>query len=86
MTTKFWASLSSDILNILTDGLEEYNVVIEVGEAPNTKVFQAHSIILRARSPYFRQALSKNWAKKEGGIIRFSKPNISPKVFEVILK
>ncbi|GBC43398.1 uncharacterized protein OCT59_028219 [Rhizophagus irregularis] len=86
MSTKFWASLSSDILHILTDGLEEYNVVIEVGEAPNTKIFQAHSIILRARSPYFRQALSKNWAKKEGDIIKFSKPNISPKVFEVILK
>ncbi|CAG8691265.1 16114_t:CDS:2 [Funneliformis mosseae] len=84
--TKFWATLSNDILHILTNGLEEFNVVIEVGEAPNTQTFHAHSIILRARSPYFRQALSKNWARKERDVIKFSKPNISPKVFEIILK
>ncbi|CAI2162658.1 6948_t:CDS:2 [Funneliformis geosporum] len=77
--TKFWATLSNDILNILTNGLEEFNVVIEVGEAPNTQTFHAHSIILRARSPYFRQALSKNWARKERDVIKFTKPNISPK-------
>ena len=84
--SKFWATLSNDILNILMDGLEEFNVVIEVGEAPNTQTFHAHSIILRARSPYFRQALSKNWARKERDVIKFTKPNISPKVFEIILK
>jgi len=86
MTSKFWATLSNDILHILTDGLEEFNVMIEVGEAPNTQVFHAHSIILRARSPYFRQALSRSWAKIDGDVIKFSKPNISPNVFEIILK
>ncbi|UZO28071.1 uncharacterized protein OCT59_021614 [Rhizophagus irregularis] len=49
--------------------------------------FYVHSLLLSARSPYFRAALSNEWAKKdEKGIIVLKKPNISPKVFKVILK
>ncbi|RIA99666.1 hypothetical protein C1645_746855 [Glomus cerebriforme] len=48
--------------------------------------FQAHSLILRARSEYFRTALSSKWARKEGDRFIFEKPNISPVVFTVILK
>ncbi|RIA91031.1 hypothetical protein C1645_822606 [Glomus cerebriforme] len=49
--------------------------------------FYVHSLLLSARSPYFRAALSNEWAKKdEKGIIVLKKPNIPPKVFKVILK
>ena len=48
----------------------------------NLKLF----IILSARSDYFKAALSSRWAKRENGIIIFDKPNISPPVFEILLK
>ncbi|CAG8446935.1 14355_t:CDS:2, partial [Dentiscutata heterogama] len=85
MSSKFLGTLARDIGNLLNDSLDECNVIIEVGQSPNFQIFHAHSIILRARSPYFRSALSKNWAKKDGDLMTFSKPNISPKVFEIIL-
>jgi hypothetical protein len=50
------------------------------------KEFFAHSLILSARSSYFKIALSKEWPKKENGIIIFKKPNISPEIMELILK
>ena len=66
---------------------DEYNVLIKVGgDENNEKYFQAHSLVLRARSPYFKTALSNNWAKKENGMTIFQKPNISPHIFELILK
>jgi hypothetical protein len=65
---------------------DDYDVTIKVGEGINIKSFKAHSNILRSRSSYFRAALSTNWVKKEDNIIYFDKPNISPEVFEIILK
>ncbi|GBB87468.1 hypothetical protein RclHR1_13940006 [Rhizophagus clarus] len=65
---------------------DDYNVLIEVGQEPTIKTFKAHSVILRARSAYFRAALSTNWAKTNDGIIKMNKPNITPDVFHVILK
>ncbi|KAG9285189.1 hypothetical protein G9A89_004404 [Geosiphon pyriformis] len=65
---------------------EDYNVEIHVGQHDHIKVFKAHTNLLRARSPYFRTALKNDWAIKESGIFLFRKPNISPVVFEIILK
>ncbi|RIB30295.1 hypothetical protein C2G38_2153070 [Gigaspora rosea] len=63
----------------------DFDVKIKVGENPNIKEFKAHSIILSARSDYFKAALSSRWARKINGIIIFKKPNISPPVFEILL-
>jgi len=82
---KLFQVFSRDIVNLLDDS-EEYNVVIYVGEEHNQKIFQAHSLILRARSSYFRTALSKQWARKEGDDNVLRQPNISPQVFEIILE
>ena len=65
---------------------ENYDLIIQAGEGQNMKEFFAHSLILSARSTYFKAALSKEWAKKENGIITFKKPNISPEIIELILK
>lgn len=82
----FLTSLSLDFSNILDDS-DEYNVLIKVGsDECNEKTFQAHSLVLKARSPYFKTALSNNWVKKEGKMMIFNKPNISPYIFESILK
>ncbi|RHZ74168.1 hypothetical protein Glove_227g146 [Diversispora epigaea] len=77
--------LSRDLEKFLQDD-DDYNVHIQVGEEPDKKIFKAHSAILRARCPYFRAAFSKNWAKKDDNYTTFKKPNISPSVFEAILK
>lgn len=77
--------LLRDLNRLLEKGVD-YNVLIQVGEEPNTKSFKAHSGILKARCPYFQTALSETWVKQEDGIIVFTKPNISAKVFEIVLR
>ncbi|CAG8558500.1 6647_t:CDS:2 [Paraglomus brasilianum] len=83
MASEFHSDLAADFSKLLVDA-DDYNVEIRVGEEPNVKSFQSHSVILRGRSPYFRTALSSNWARKDGEKFVLKQPNISPTVFEVI--
>src|SRR2546421_373474 len=83
MCADFLPNLSKDLSLLLSEN-EDYNMIINVGEHPNAKQFKAHSIILRVRSSYFRAALSSEWAKVENNYITFTKPNINPRVFEII--
>ncbi|GBB98680.1 hypothetical protein RclHR1_00330007 [Rhizophagus clarus] len=85
MTSIFHSGLSKDFSLILNDA-DDYNVIIQVGENDNTREFKAHSVILRARSPYFKSALSNEWITKVNNMILFNKPNITPTVFDMILK
>ncbi|GBB84616.1 hypothetical protein RclHR1_01120004 [Rhizophagus clarus] len=85
MTSIFHSGLSKDLSSILYDA-DDFNVVIQVGENKNTKEFKAHSVILRARSPYFKSAFSSDWISKKNNMIIFNKPNITPTVFDLILK
>ena len=85
MTLIFHSGLSKDFSLIFNDA-DDFNVIIQVGENQNTKEFYAHSVILRARSPYFKSALSANWITKENNMIMINKPNITPTIFEMILK
>ncbi len=85
MTLKFHDSLSKD-LSLILNNADDFNVIIQVGDNRNTKEFYAHSVILRARSPYFKSAFSSNWIVKKDNMIMFNKPNIIPIVFDMILK
>ena len=85
MAAELILCLSKDLLKLFETSTA-YDVSITVGEAPNTKIFKAHSAILVSRSPYFATALSSNWMKKENDITIFQKPNINPKIFDIILK
>ncbi|CAB4431957.1 unnamed protein product [Rhizophagus irregularis] len=71
---------------ILNNNDNHYDTLIQVGENKNIKEFRANSVILRSRSPYFEGALSSSWAKKENGMIIFNKPNITPNIFDIILR
>jgi hypothetical protein len=83
---KHIVKLVKDLSNLLSES-DFYDIEIKVGVDQNVKTFKAHSNILKARSSYFKTALSDNWIKKfENGIISFEKKNISPKIFEVLLK
>ena len=81
----FHADLSQD-LSLMLNNADDHNVTIQAGENKSVKEFRAHSNILRARSPYFKSALSSNWVTKKNNMIEFKKPNINPTVFEIILK
>ncbi|PKK67863.1 hypothetical protein RhiirC2_782958 [Rhizophagus irregularis] len=88
MNSIFHYNLVKDIslmLNDLNDA-DDYNVIIQVGEGNNIKEFRANSNILRARCPYFKQALTFNWIIRKNNIIVFNKPNITSTVFDMILK
>ncbi|GES81749.1 hypothetical protein GLOIN_2v1878300 [Rhizophagus clarus] len=85
MTSVLHSGLSKDLSSILNDA-DDYNVIIQVGKNNNIKEFRAHSVILRARSVYFKSALSSEWATKKDDMILYNKPNITPKIFDIILK
>ena len=57
MVSKFYSSLSQD-LSLVLDDSDDYNVVIVVGKNQDIKEFRAHSVILCARSKYFKIGLS----------------------------
>ena len=85
MTSKFWAELSSNYEKLFEKEIG-YDVVIYAGEEPNNKEIHAHSNILCIRSQYFRSAFSNEWAEKKDGKFIFRKPNISPYLFNIILR
>ncbi|RIB09939.1 hypothetical protein C2G38_2251067 [Gigaspora rosea] len=84
MQDKLLSILSKQYNDLFKSG-DFFDVNIEVGEGSNTKEFQAHSLVLRIRSPYFQAALSNGWVKSKNGVMVLKKPNISPEVFEVLL-
>ncbi len=85
MLTKLSNILHKEYNDILDSG-EFSDTEILVGEEPNTKIFKAHSLILKVRSPYFRIALSNNWQRTENDVIKLQKPNISVEIFDIIIK
>ncbi|RIA95152.1 hypothetical protein C1645_758328 [Glomus cerebriforme] len=85
MTSDFSQFLSRDYTKLLDSGAYS-DVIIQVGQEPDYQEFRVHSLILRTRSPYFNVALSSEWIRKQENMIIFNKPNMSPKVFEIILK
>ncbi|RIA79352.1 hypothetical protein C1645_822669 [Glomus cerebriforme] len=82
---ELWKSTSEEYCRLL-DTSEFSDTEIFVGEEPDTKVFKLHSLILKTRSPFFRTAFSSNWIKTENNIIKLNKPNISVKIFDILIK
>jgi hypothetical protein len=87
MSAQFFSKLSQNYIELLGDD-EYYDITIEVGEDPNVKILRAHMSILCYRSPYLRRALVSNKKKnKDNDVLAHIKlPNISPEVFQIILK
>ncbi|UZO02621.1 uncharacterized protein OCT59_021100 [Rhizophagus irregularis] len=82
---KFLPILSQNLLEILGDE-EYYDVTIEVGNDPYVQIFRSHMVILNYRSPYLRRILSTNKKKNDGTLTHIKLPNISPEIFQIILK
>jgi len=85
MSSKFWAELSSDYEKLFEEEIG-YDVIVYTGEEQNVKEFYAHMGILCKRSQYFCAALSNEWAEKKDGKFILRKPNISPHLFNIVLR
>ena len=85
MSTQFFLKLSQNYIELLKDD-EYYDITIEVGEDPNVKIFRAQMNILCYRSPYLRRTLTSSKKNNEGVLTHIKLPNISPEVFQIILK
>ncbi|CAI2192859.1 8603_t:CDS:2 [Funneliformis geosporum] len=84
-SVKELSNLSNDIGQLFSSG-DNYDMIIQAGEGQNMKEFFVHSLILAARSTYFKVELSLERKYKSNGIIIFKKPNISPEILKLILK
>ena len=85
MSTQFLPTLSQNYIELLEDN-EYYDITIEVGDDPNSKIFRSHMNILCYRSPYLRRALASNKKKNNNALAHIKLPNISPEIFQIILK
>ena len=85
MVDKLLFKLSQNLLEILNDE-EYYDITIEVGNDPYVKIFRAHMVILSYRSPYLRRILSTNKKKNDGTLTHIKLPNVSPEIFQIILR
>ena len=63
--------LNAEDPSLMLNDADDYDVIIQVGDNQNTKEFRAHSNLLRARSPYFKSALSSNGITKLNNVIVF---------------
>ncbi|RHZ59687.1 hypothetical protein Glove_362g67 [Diversispora epigaea] len=84
MITKFYDRLSNDLTQLLENPID-YNVTIEVGEEPVNQIFKVHSYILQSRSPYLKKKFNET-TFNESHVKELKIPNISVKVFNVIIK
>ncbi|CAG8555518.1 2365_t:CDS:2 [Ambispora gerdemannii] len=97
MNAEFIDALSRDFGKLQSEN-NHHDINIEVGKHPHKKSFKAHSIVLSARSEYFRNALEidkKENQQVEGEFVEISplkqqiinlfEPNIIPEYFEILL-
>ena len=76
-----------DVLHKREQQSIDVDVHIIAGDKWNQKLFKTHKLILKARSDYFKVALSDQWVHKDpNGIIIFRKENISPESFDLLLE
>ncbi|RHZ60908.1 hypothetical protein Glove_350g150 [Diversispora epigaea] len=86
MTSKLLDCLSKDLSQLLEDPTD-YNVSIEIGEAPNNQIFKVHSYILQSRSPYFKKKFNETpFNDDHVKVFTMLNINISIEVFSIIIK
>jgi hypothetical protein len=85
MSAEFFSKLSQNYIELLKDD-EYYDITIEVGEDPNVKIFRAHMNILCYRSPFLRRTLASNKKVDSSVLSHIKLPNITPEIFQIILR
>lgn len=85
MAFEYPQEVSTDYEKLLENEME-YDVIIFAGENEDLKEIHAHSLILCTRSQYFCAAFYNDWVEKNDGKFILNKPNISSKLFKIILR
>ncbi|GES93589.1 BTB/POZ protein [Rhizophagus clarus] len=85
MVAQFFSKLSQNYIDLLNDG-SYHDIVIKVGEDPNTKIFPAHMNILCYRSPYLRQILASSQKDNNNYYAQINITITSPEIFRIILE
>ncbi|RHZ89551.1 hypothetical protein Glove_13g251 [Diversispora epigaea] len=85
MALNFYENLSSDFIKLLENG-DENNIIIEVGESSMKQPFKAHSTVLCYRCPYLYDEFKKSTISNNDNIRIIQKPQISAKIFDIIIK
>ncbi|CAG8583368.1 5060_t:CDS:2 [Ambispora leptoticha] len=75
-----------DIASIYDKQTNNYDVKIIVSSTKDEKIFNAHSVILCARSSYFNAAILNEETEKEENKYVLRNSDIQPSIFECILK
>jgi hypothetical protein len=83
---KLLLNLSENLLETLNENNEYYDIIIEVGSDSNVKTFRAHMVILNCRSPFLRKILSTNKKSDDGTLIHIELTDISPNIFDIVIK
>jgi hypothetical protein len=83
---ELFPKLSKNLLEILDNDEEYYDITIEVGIDPHVKIFRSHMVILNYRSPYLKRILSTNKKKNDTTLTHIKLPNILPEIFQIILR
>ncbi|CAG8461378.1 12064_t:CDS:2 [Acaulospora colombiana] len=83
---KLLSPLSKDYSSLLDHDKKLYDVIIQVGNEEPQTFFQAHSVVLWARSQYFRERLTNADKDSFRNIIPISVSNISAELFETLLR
>ncbi|RHZ60895.1 hypothetical protein Glove_350g36 [Diversispora epigaea] len=84
MINEFFDRLSIDLTQLLENPID-YNVTIEIDEAPNNQIFKVHSYILLSRSPYFKKKFSET-PFNDDHVKALKMSDISVKLFNIIIK
>jgi len=80
------SSLSSDYWK-LYESEDGTDLSIYVGREPKSKVFPVHSLVLRTRSKYLKNSLTRNTETSKGiqkTTLTFE--DVMPEVFEILLR
>ena len=85
MALNFYENLSSDFIKLLENG-NENNIIIEVGESSIKQPFKVHSTVLCYRCPYLYDEFKKSTISNDDNIRIIQKPQISVKIFDIIIK
>ena len=80
MSIQFLSKLSQNYIKLLEDDVY-YDIIVEVGEDPNVKIFRAHMNILCYRSPYLRQTLESSKKNNDNALVHIKLSDISLKLF-----
>ncbi|CAG8696101.1 13101_t:CDS:2 [Funneliformis caledonium] len=86
MSTELSDLLHNEYDEVL-NSCEFSDIEIMIGEDPDTKVYKAHSLILKIRSPYFRTALTDDSERTDdNNVIKLQKSDITVEVFDILIK